>query len=80
MGSEINENLTRLRKLVSVLDEQDIISDYYGDTLKQIQNIIEDEKCIINDIKDNETKIKHYETVCKSILNLITKQNNLKTV
>lgn len=80
MDSKVNDNLSQLRKLVNELDQHDVISDYYSNTLKQIENIIEDEKCIINDIKDDKSKVKHYENVCKSVLHLITKKEHLKTV
>lgn len=80
MGSEINENLTQLRKLVDTLDKEEVIGDYYHNTLKQIENLIEDEKCIINEISDDKNKIKHYENVCKSVLHLITRKNKLNNI
>ena len=70
-----SENLKQLKQLVEELDKQDQLSDEYFNTIKEIQSIINKEECIIGKIKEDGTKLKHYQNICKNILNIISTTN-----
>lgn len=69
---QISDNIIQLRKLVDALDKQDRDSDEYHILLSKISSIIEEEQTIISKLKGNDVKIKHYESICKNILSLIS--------
>lgn len=64
-------NLDRLRDLVEQLDKHKTYGTEYNNTVKEIERIIKDERKVICNLKRSDTKIKHYENICESILTLI---------
>ncbi len=64
-------NLDRLRDLVEQLDKHKAYGTEYNNTVKEIERIIKDERKVICNLKRSDTKIKHYENICESILTLI---------
>lgn len=64
-------NLDRLRDLVEQLEKHEIYGVEYNDTVKEIERIIKEERKVICNLKRSDTKIKHYESICESILTLI---------
>lgn len=70
-----SENIMQLKRLIDDLDKQDELSDEYHNTLKEIRSIINSEECVINNLKNPNTKIKHYQNVCKNILSIISTTN-----
>jgi hypothetical protein len=64
---ESSDNIKRLRELVDELDQ-----DKNHKTLNKIETIIKEERVIINKLKRSDVKIKHYETICSSIMALIS--------
>jgi len=67
-----SENIVQLRHLIDELDKQDRMSDEYHKILNSIVQIINEEQNIICGLKGNEIKIKHYESICKNILSIIS--------
>lgn len=74
MGYKIkeSENIIQLRKLVDELDKQDKLSDEYHRILKDIEDVINDERNVISKLKRNDVKLQHYEGICKNILSIIS--------
>lgn len=68
-------NLEQLRDLVEVLETQQRPSDSYDTTLELIQSVINEEQKVINKLKRNDSKIKHYELICSSIMTIIGATN-----
>lgn len=64
-------NLEKLRILVDTLEKEDNNSIDYHKLLTEIETIIKDEKSIISNLKNSETKLRHYEIICKTILSLL---------
>ena len=67
-----NNNLERLRVLVDILESQKDDTKEYTCILNEIEDIIKEERKIIGKLKKSDTKIKHYETICASILSVIS--------
>lgn len=67
-----NNNLERLRVLVDTLESQKDDTKEYTCILNEIEGIIKEERKIISKLKKSDTKIKHYETICASILSVIS--------
>jgi hypothetical protein len=67
-----SENIIQLRHLIDELDKQDRLSDEYYKILNNIVRIINEEQTVICGLKGNENKIKHYESICKNILSIIS--------
>lgn len=67
-----NNNLERLRVLVDTLESQKDDTKEYTCILNEIEGIIKEERKIIGKLKKSDTKIKHYETICASILSVIS--------
>jgi len=67
-----NNNLERLRVLVDILESQKDDTKEYTCILNEIEDIIKEERKIISKLKKSDTKIKHYETICASILSVIS--------
>ena len=67
-----NNNLERLRILVDTLESQKDDTKEYTCILNEIEGIIKEERKIISKLKKSDTKIKHYETICASILSVIS--------
>lgn len=65
------DNLVRLRELVGVLETQEDTFGYEK-TLKEVEGIIKEELKIINNLKKTDSKLRHYETICTSILSVIS--------
>jgi hypothetical protein len=65
-------NLEKLRLLVDELESQNIVSDDYHKTLKEIEKVIRDEKKVISKLKRPENKLQHYETICSTILSILS--------
>lgn len=65
-------NLEKLRILVDQLDSKNVISEEYHQTLKEIEKVIKDEKKIINKLKKTENKLQHYESICTTILSILS--------
>ena len=65
-------NLEKLRSLVTQLEQQNQVEPPYTRTLTQIEKVIKEEKKIIGNLKKDESKIKHYEMICSSIMSLIS--------
>lgn len=64
-------NLERLRGLVEELERHEKYGSEYSDIVKEIETIIKKERKVICNLKKSDTKIKHYENICESILTLI---------
>lgn len=67
-----NSNLERLRVLVDTLESQKNDSKEYTCILNEIEDIIKEERKIISKLKKSDSKIKHYESICASILSVIS--------
>ena len=67
-----NDNLEKLRILVNTLESQKIDSKEYTIILNNIEGIINEEREIISKLKKSDVKIKHYETICSTILSVIS--------
>ena len=67
-----NNNLERLRVLVDILESQKDDTKEYTCILNEIEDIIKEERKIISKLKKSDTKIKHYATICASILSVIS--------
>ena len=67
-----NSNLERLRVLVDTLESQKNDSKEYTYILNEIEDIIKEERKIIGKLKKSDSKIKHYESICASILSVIS--------
>ena len=65
-------NLEKLKILVEQLENNNVTSDEYRYVLKEIENVIKEEKKVICKLKKSESKLEHYETICASILSLIS--------
>jgi hypothetical protein len=65
-------NLEKLRMLVDRLESKNVVSEEYHQTLKEIEKIIKDEKKVISRLKKPENKLQHYETICTSILSILS--------
>jgi hypothetical protein len=65
-------NLEKLRMLVEELETQNVVSDEYHQTLKEIEKVIKEEKKIISKLKKPENKLQHYETICSTILSILS--------
>jgi hypothetical protein len=70
--TENNDNLIKLRALVEELDTQETDTNEYNEILNEIESIIKEERKIISRLKKPDTKLKHYETICASILSVIS--------
>ena len=70
--SKDTTNLEKLRDLVDVLETQNQTEPPYTQTISQIEQVVKAEIKIIKNLKRNDTKIKHYETICNSVLALIS--------
>lgn len=70
--TKITTNLEKLRSLVDYLENQEFPGSKYSDALQNIKQVIEDEQKVISNLKRADVKIKHYETICSSIMALIT--------
>lgn len=68
---EVSTNLERLRGLVDELEKHDKYGDDYSNVVKDIERIIKSERKIICKLNKSDSKIKHYENICESILTLI---------
>lgn len=65
-------NLEKLRMLVDQLESKNVVSDEYHHTLKEIERVIKDEKKIISKLKKPENKLQHYESICTTILSILS--------
>lgn len=70
-----NENLEKLRRLVDELEGGEEMSDLSDSTLSDIENVIKSERSIIEKLKKPDSKLRHYELICNSILTLIATTN-----
>ena len=64
------ESSDNIKKLHDLIDQLDDIKNH--STLNEIEKIIKEERKIIDKSKQPTTKIKHYETICSSIMTLIS--------
>lgn len=65
-------NLDKLRELVDQMETQSFGSTPYSHSLHDIQQVISSELKIINNLKKTDSKIKHYETICRNVLAIIS--------
>lgn len=65
-------NLEKLRVLVDHLETQEFPGAGYSGTLSEIKKVIEDEQKVIKNLTRADSKIKHYETICSTIMALVT--------
>ena len=72
---DTSQNLLQLKNLVEELDKQDHLSDEYHETIKEIKSVINDEENIINKLKEDGSKLRHYQNICKNILSIIATTN-----
>lgn len=63
-------NLDKLKRLVDELETKEE-GEGYQHTLKEIEGVIKYENKIIKSLKKPENKLKHYESVCATILSLL---------
>lgn len=70
-----SENLIKLRELTEKIERENKNDDYQI-IIKQLKEIIEGGLVKINASKSPQTKIKHYESMCTTITNLL----NLKFI
>lgn len=66
-----SENILKLRKLTEKIDKQKKTDDYES-IVKQLKEIVDEGKSVIEQSKTEKTKIKCYETMCATITNLLT--------
>ena len=66
-----NDNLMKLRELVKTL-ETEVDDAVYDETLKKIESIIKEERSVIGGLKKDASKLRHYESICASILSVIS--------
>jgi hypothetical protein len=75
MSNNRSKNLIELRVLVDELEKMESSNiNPKNDTLQEIKCIINDEQEVINKL-DKDSKVKRYETVCSTILSLISATN-----
>jgi exonuclease VII small subunit len=74
-GVACSENILRLRELVDKLENDDNSLDESEDTLSEIEKLIKSERSIIKKLKRSDSKLRHYEVICNSILTLISASN-----
>ena len=72
-NKEPSTNLQQIRKLVDVLEANHFSDQRYTDTLSDIQQVIDNEQEIINGLKQPKAKIRHYESICTSIIGILSK-------
>jgi hypothetical protein len=65
-------NLDKLRDLIQQMELQPFASTPYSHSLNEIQKVISSELKIINNLKQSDSKIKHYETICRNVLAIIS--------
>ncbi len=66
------DNLGKLRKLVDKLDNHHQKSDEYHQLITEIENIINNERAIIDGMVKSDRKIERYEKICATILTIIS--------
>ena len=72
-NKEQSTNLQQIRKLVDVLEAKHPNDVGYTNTLSDIQRVIDDEQEIINGLKQPKAKIRHYESICTTIVGILSK-------
>ena len=65
-------NLEKLKRLVDDLDTYHQKSDEYRSNIRNIGNVIKEEKKVINRMVKDENKLAHYENICATILTIIS--------
>lgn len=71
---EMNDssNLDKIRELIQQMELQTFASTPYSHSLNEIQQVISSELKIINNLKQSDSKIKHYEAICRNVLAIIS--------
>jgi hypothetical protein len=64
-------NLQQIRNLVDKLEAQVPRGTDYSNTMVEIKKVIENEQKIINKLKQPSAKLKHYESICNSIVGIL---------
>jgi hypothetical protein len=72
-NKEQSTNLQQIRKLVDVLEANHSSDDGYTNTLSDIQRVIDNEQEIISNLKQPKAKIRHYESICATIIGILSK-------